>query len=152
MRRTHGLTNQEHFDKGLFPVLDSRNESFPDGESLNDLEDRAGRAIDELVMPHIWQSLREGKSDVDIALVSHGLCISELVASLLRRDEEVQRLHKQLYAGTYAGLLNTAWTRISVDCSVRIIVAFLLFLDNCQLNRLLKLENRSSSQKRTLHL
>jgi broad specificity phosphatase PhoE len=117
-KKIPGLSNQEHFDRDIFPILVGRDEKFPQGESLNDLKDRAEEAIDELVMPHVWQTLKEGKTDVDIALVSHGLCISELVAALVRKDSKVEQGGAEGLGGKYTGLLNTAWTRISIDTVV----------------------------------
>lgn len=98
---------QELYDKGIFPVLSGgRNVKFPEGESLNDLARRAEEAIAECVLPHI-------QSDSHIVIASHGLCISELVAALLRLDPDARR------DISYAGLLNTAWTRVVVTTRVR---------------------------------
>jgi len=82
---------------------------------LRDLEERAQKAISEIVLPHVWQALKDGKRDVEVALVSHGLCISELVAALVRKDTEVERKGGEALGGEYTGLLNTAWTRITID-------------------------------------
>ncbi|KAJ7634811.1 phosphoglycerate mutase [Roridomyces roridus] len=93
----------EMFLQGIFPVLKGRDEKFPQGESLNDLARRTDQAIAECVLPHL-----AAEGDVHIALASHGLCISELVASLLRLDPDSRR------DISYAGLFNTAWTRAVV--------------------------------------
>ncbi|KAE9394785.1 phosphoglycerate mutase-like protein [Gymnopus androsaceus JB14] len=97
-------TLEELFAKGIYPVLFERDEKFPGAESLNDLAARADEAITECIVPH----LRFGK-DHHIALVSHGLCISELIAALLRLDPDSRR------DISYKGLLNTAWTRVTVS-------------------------------------
>ncbi|KAJ3839643.1 phosphoglycerate mutase [Lentinula raphanica] len=97
-------TLDELFADGIYPVLYDRDEKFPSGESLNDLASRADRAIMECVIPHL-----KSEGDFHIALVSHGLCISELVAALLRLDPDSRR------DVSYKGLLNTAWTRVSVS-------------------------------------
>jgi len=67
----------QHMAEGKYPVLTHRNEKFPAGESLDDLEKRAEKAIQELVMPHVWKAAKEGRKGVHVAVVSHGLCISE---------------------------------------------------------------------------
>lgn len=108
-----GLSLEEHFAQGLYPVLHGRTERFPEGESLEDVAIRANQAIQDLVLPHLWKAAREGAKNVHVALVSHGICISELVAALLAKDASRQNPgHK------YRGLLNTAWARVSVDVKV----------------------------------
>ncbi|KAI0333657.1 phosphoglycerate mutase-like protein [Cubamyces sp. BRFM 1775] len=107
---TPGLTMEEHFARGLYPVLHERWEKFPEAESLDDLFDRAKKAIDELVMPNVWRAAKEGKKGVHIAIASHGLCISQLVVALLLKDES--GVHP---GDKYRGLQNTAWTRVTVD-------------------------------------
>ena len=111
--QTPGLSLEEHFAKGIWPVLHERSQNFPGGESLEDLAVRASKAIDELVMPHIWQAAREGKVGVNIALASHGLCISELIPALLVKDESGHHPGDK-----YKGLHNTAWTRVTVQVKV----------------------------------
>lgn len=114
MHVTPGLSLDEHFAQGIYPVLYERRQKFPEGESLDEVVKRAERAIDELVMPHVWEAARAGKKGVHIALVSHGICISELIPVLVMKDESRQHPgHK------WRGLLNTAWTRITVDVKVR---------------------------------
>jgi broad specificity phosphatase PhoE len=123
IKRISGLTDQEHFDQQFYPVLTDRDGKFPEGESLNDLARRANQALDELVFPHVYKALKDRKTSTDddvvnIALVSHGLCISEMVAALVRRDSEVQQNKTVIIGVTYSGLLNTAWTRASIDVPV----------------------------------
>lgn len=115
MEAKPGLSLEEHFAQGLYPVLHERWQKFPEGESLNDVVARAQQAIDELVMPHVWEAARQGKKDVHIAIVSHGIAISELIPVLVMKDES--RLHP---GHRWRGLLNTAWTRIAVDVKVRL--------------------------------
>ncbi|TFY82469.1 hypothetical protein EWM64_g1544 [Hericium alpestre] len=104
-----GLTLQEHFAKGIYPVLHGDREKFPEGESLVDLGERANQAVEDIILPHVWQAAREGKKDVHVAIVSHGLCISQMVAQLLKRNAG------GIDIKDYRGLLNTAWTRVAVD-------------------------------------
>jgi broad specificity phosphatase PhoE len=70
----------QQFTEGKYPVLAHRHEKFPQGETLDDLGRRAEKAIQELVMPHIWKAAKEGRKGVQVAVVSHGLCISEVHA------------------------------------------------------------------------
>lgn len=104
------LSLQEHYAQGIFPVLFSRIEKFPEGESLEDLSRRATQAINEVVMPHIWSAAREGVKGIHIAVVSHGLCISEMVPALLRKDHRGTPPENK-----YKGLKNTGWMRVTVD-------------------------------------
>ncbi|KAJ7100251.1 phosphoglycerate mutase [Mycena belliarum] len=97
-------TLEDLYKRGIFPILRSRDGKFPEGESLDDLARRAEQAIAEFVVPH----LAAGK-DLHIAIASHGLCISELVAALLRLDPHAPR------DKSYTGLLNTAWARAVVS-------------------------------------
>lgn len=98
-----GLTAEELMAEKIFPVLSTRADKFPEGESLEDLARRAEDAIAECVWPHV------GQDGVHVAIASHGLCISELIAALLCLDPESRR------DISYTGLLNTAWTRLTVS-------------------------------------
>ncbi len=108
-----GLSLEEQFAKGIWPVLHERSQKFPEGESVDDLYARASKAIDDLVMPHIWRAAREGKKGIHIGLASHGLCISELIPALLLKDESGKHPGDK-----YRGLRNTAWTRVTVEVEV----------------------------------
>jgi len=114
-QREPGLTDEEHWAKGVFPVLDGRKAKFPKGESLDDLRDRARQAIKELLVPIIRDIVKEKKEDVHVAFISHGLCISETVAALVALDYERRSKGLEVPDGRYTGLLNTAWTRATVD-------------------------------------
>lgn len=81
-----GMTLEEHYAQDLWPALRDRTSKFPEGESLEDVAVRATRAVDELIMPQVRLAAKEGKKNVHIAIVSHGLCISELVPALLQKD------------------------------------------------------------------
>lgn len=83
--------------------------------------DRAEKAVNELVLPHIRTAALEGRKNVHIALVSHGLCISKLVERLLLKDSETPQ------SGDFRGLLNTAWTRLEVKVRVCTIAASLSY-------------------------
>lgn len=108
-----GLSLEEHLERKLFPVLPSRAHKFPGGESLDDLAARAKQAVDDLLLPYVWSAARGGDHGLHVAIVSHGLCISELVPALLVRDQSgIHPGHR------YRGLLNTAWTRVTVTVKV----------------------------------
>ncbi|KAG6877089.1 hypothetical protein C0993_010325 [Termitomyces sp. T159_Od127] len=98
-----GETRESMIAKGVYPVPLLRSDKFEGGESLDDLAVRAEEAVRACVLPHV------GKGDVHVALASHGLCISEMVNAILRLDPKAD------HEGKYTGLLNTAWTRITVE-------------------------------------
>ena len=54
------------------------------GVILDDLEKRAERAIEEVIMPYVRAMLSECPRDVHVAIASHGLLIAEMVPLLLR--------------------------------------------------------------------
>ncbi|KLO15967.1 phosphoglycerate mutase-like protein [Schizopora paradoxa] len=99
------LPRDQLYERGVFPILYNREDGFPGGESLNDLQVRAERAIKDIVLPYV----KDGQEDIHIAIVSHGLCISELVSALVRLD------HFKTSNSDWTGLLNTAWTRVTLD-------------------------------------
>ncbi|KZT09136.1 phosphoglycerate mutase-like protein [Laetiporus sulphureus 93-53] len=105
-----GLSVEEHFARDIYPVLRERHQRFPEGESLDDLAERAQQAVDSLMMPYVWQAMKAGDKGIHVAIVSHGLCISELVTALLSRNASGVR-----HENKYKGLLNTAWTRVAVN-------------------------------------
>ncbi|KAK7044673.1 histidine phosphatase superfamily [Favolaschia claudopus] len=106
METPSDMTYEEMYAQGIFPILRGRDAKFPEAESLNDLAHRADSAIADCVVPHLAAA---ATAEVHIAIASHGLCISELVAALLRLDPDSRR------DISYAGLLNTAWTRATVS-------------------------------------
>lgn len=113
-----GLSDKEHWEKGIFPVPDGRKAKFPEGESLDDLKDRATQAVKELVVPIIKDAVKEKKENVHVAVVSHGLCISETVAAVVSLDYERRSKRLEVRDRKYAGLQNTAWTRATIDLTV----------------------------------
>ena len=127
----------QHYAEGKFPVLSGRAEKFPGGESIDDLAERASQAIEELVMPKVWKAVREGKKGVNVAVVSHGLCISEVrmiifhhkIAGMMVCIQLIPALLKKgsnLLSGMdYRGLMNTAWTRLTIDVEASFPFSFL---------------------------
>jgi len=67
------------------------------------------------VVPIIRDVVKEKKENVHVALVSHGLCICEMVAALVALDYERRSKGLEVPDREYAGLLNTAWTRATID-------------------------------------
>ncbi|KAI0004609.1 phosphoglycerate mutase-like protein [Russula compacta] len=99
---------EEEMAKGVFPTLHGNDEKYPEGESINDLAQRAKSAITAFVLPHVWRAAKEGQTGVHVAVVSHGLCISQMISELLKMNA------KQDKEGNYRGLENTAWTRVVI--------------------------------------
>lgn len=99
------MSLEEHYAKGIFPMQRTRNDKFPEGESLYDVALRAERVIDEILFPYFF-------TDTHIAVASHGLFIKELLHALLKRNKDGVD-HASLEQIQY-GLRNTAWTRVKV--------------------------------------
>ncbi|KAF8513760.1 histidine phosphatase superfamily [Gautieria morchelliformis] len=100
---TYDSEAQIDLERKVFPVLN--------GESLNDLELRVNRALEDLIMPWVYsdKSYGKGEGEVHLAVVSHGLCISELISALVKMDANGYGQGED-----YRGLVNTAWTRVTV--------------------------------------
>lgn len=121
-----GIPLETLFEQKIFPVLEGRDEKYPEAESLNDLALRAHVTIRECVLPHLPDAPipEDQHSGIHVALASHGLCIGELISALVALDPEADK------GQTHYGLLNTAWTR--VDIRVRVsILSHLLPLKEC---------------------
>ena len=93
------------------------------------MRDRAKQAVEELLIPIIRDAVKGMKKDVHVAFVSHGLCISEFVAALVSLDYERTSKGLEVPDREYTGLLNTAWTRVTIDLAVRIRLTFLVATD-----------------------
>ncbi|KAN0139780.1 Histidine phosphatase superfamily [Lactarius tabidus] len=93
------------------PIDDDR---FPGGESIKDLAVRARNALEKLVLPHVWQAAKEGKTGIHVAVVSHGLCISELISELLNWDGKKGRST----GSEYSDIPNAGWNRVVIDIEV----------------------------------
>ena len=106
---------EEEMAEGVYPTLHGSDEKFPQGESINDLADRAKRANTAFVLPHVWQAAKEGKTGIHVAVVSHGLCISQMISELLKLSARQDKVKD------YRGLLNTAWTRVAIEIEVRVL-------------------------------
>ena len=111
----------------VYETIRTRCDRFPGGESLDDLARRADEAVDALLWPHLddarayharnvdgeeegGREVGEGGLGYHVVFVSHGLCISEMVAAILRRGADPG-------AGVgirLRGLVNTGWTRLQI--------------------------------------
>lgn len=124
------LTLSLHYVRGKFPAIYTRTEKFPGGECLNDVAERADGAIDDILLPYVWQEA-EGGTPLTVAIVSHGLFIAELVACLVKRGCGYQ--DGACDARTLRGLKNTAWTKVQVNFKVCCYFLWSLFFDDDQL-------------------
>jgi broad specificity phosphatase PhoE len=117
---TPGLSVEEHIARDIYPTILSRSEKFPEGESLDDLAARAESAIREIILPHLWKAVEEGTKEgkVKLAIVSHGLCIREMIGALLRLGS-TERVLVNL-----RGMCNTAWTRVEIAVKVSLYFHF----------------------------
>jgi broad specificity phosphatase PhoE len=96
---------------GVYPAWYGDDDRFPGGESIKDLGERAKSALEKLVLPYVWQAAKEGTTGNRIAVVSHGLCIGEMISELLKRSAEQGRKFE-------SHLKNSAWTRVVIDIEV----------------------------------
>lgn len=62
----------------------------------------------------MWQAAKEGKTGIHVAIVSHGLCISELVSELLNWDGKKGRNT----GSEYGDIPNAGWNRVVIDIEV----------------------------------
>jgi broad specificity phosphatase PhoE len=68
---------------------------------MDDLADRAQQALRECVLCHLRDYASGGaEGDVHVVIVSHGLCISEVISALLRLDPHADKGKR------YTGLLD----------------------------------------------
>ncbi|KAG9227609.1 hypothetical protein CCMSSC00406_0000745 [Pleurotus cornucopiae] len=109
--RLPGLSLEDHFARGVYPIIYNRTEKYPEGESAIDLSRRAVQAVEDILLPYTQQDNPE--SQVHIAIASHGIFISEVVEALLRMDTESGLQHSP---NQYRGLSNTGWVRVRVEC------------------------------------
>ncbi|KAF7422519.1 hypothetical protein PC9H_010675 [Pleurotus ostreatus] len=105
--RLPGLSLEDHFARGVYPIIYNRTEKYPEGESAIDLSRRAVQAVEDILLPYTQQDNPE--SQVHIAIASHGIFISEVVEALLRMDTESGLQHSP---NQYRGLSNTGWVRV----------------------------------------
>lgn len=108
------LTISQHHAKGLFPAIYTRHQKFPGGECLEEVEERAAKVFDEILMQHVLNEADDGKQRT-VAVVSHGIFIAELISVIKKRDRsfignpDIKDLR---------GMKNTAWTKIQVQLTI----------------------------------
>ncbi|KAF4590184.1 hypothetical protein EYR40_009417 [Pleurotus pulmonarius] len=113
--RLPGLSLEEHFARGVYPIIYNRTEKYPEGESAMDLSRRAVQAVEDILLPYAQQDIPG--SQIHVAIASHGIFISEVVEALLRMDTESGLQHSpNQYPNQYRGLSNTGWVRVHVEC------------------------------------
>lgn len=104
-----GSTREAQYEQNIYPVFDTRGEAFPEGESMEDVAVRADTVVREYILPHVVHEQGNAADKVHIAMASHGLCISEVVAAIVRLDPEADKTKN------YRGLANTAWARVEIN-------------------------------------
>jgi broad specificity phosphatase PhoE len=97
-----------------------RLEKFLNGESLDDLAVRAQQAIQEIILPYVWEAAKTGFHGTHVAIVSHGLILSEIMTALLEKDA-LGRGQQMAFRGHK----NTAWSRVTI--TVKVMPATLLY-------------------------
>ncbi|KAJ6559146.1 histidine phosphatase superfamily [Mycena vulgaris] len=108
-KRDPDIPLAQHFEKGIYPSSLTRSERFPEGESLDDVRDRASQVWTDILLPYVQQAAREGDNDVHVAVISHGIFIKEALRALGKYDHTAD-----MTACDYQWLRNTAWARVVV--------------------------------------
>jgi broad specificity phosphatase PhoE len=111
--RKPGLSFEEHCSQALFPSPFSRTDRFRGGENLEEVANRAEQAVQEMLLPHVWQAAREGTTETHVAVITHGIYIGELIVALVQKGTK-----SGILQSWNDGLRNTAWTRVSVETMV----------------------------------
>ncbi|CAE6537640.1 unnamed protein product [Rhizoctonia solani] len=88
-----------------------RDGKFAGGESLDDVARRADEFFETYLAPIIKDSVHKPSGEVNVVVVSHGICIAETLGALKRR---CAHLDTNGWSGRFRGLHNTAWTRVSI--------------------------------------
>ncbi|KAH7103416.1 phosphoglycerate mutase-like protein [Auriculariales sp. MPI-PUGE-AT-0066] len=94
----------------IFPVQRGRTDSFPEGESRDDVRARGERVLSDIFMRHIWEARGRRPGEVRVAVVSHGVCIAELVEAFLGRVPQFLRRDNCWFRGVH----NTAFHELEV--------------------------------------
>lgn len=104
----------EQFERGIYPGSLSRSERFPEGESLDEVQERASKGWAEILLPYVQEKARQDNNQVHVAVISHGLFIKEAIRALAKYDRTAD-----LSACDYQWLRNTAWARVVVEMKVQ---------------------------------
>ncbi|KAF8139505.1 histidine phosphatase superfamily [Mycena galopus ATCC 62051] len=100
----------EQFNGGIYPRGLSRSERYPEGESQDDVQDRASKCWAEILLPYVQERAREDNGHIHVAVVSHGIFIKEALRALAKYDRTAD-----LSACDYQFLRNTAWARVVLE-------------------------------------
>ncbi|KAJ6477387.1 phosphoglycerate mutase-like protein [Mycena vitilis] len=109
-KRDPDMPLSDQFNEGIYPSALSRSEKFPEGESADEVQDRARKGWEEILWPHVREAAKECNGNVHVAVVSHGIFIKEIVRALAKRDHAVD-----ISACNYQWLRNTAWARVVIE-------------------------------------
>jgi broad specificity phosphatase PhoE len=112
-KRDPNIPLSDQFDRGIYPGSLSRSEKFPEGESRDDVQDRASKGWSDVLLPFVQQAAREGNDHVHVAVISHGIFIKEALSALAKYDRTAD-----MTACDYQWLRNTAWARVVVEVKV----------------------------------
>ncbi|KAJ7250832.1 histidine phosphatase superfamily [Mycena haematopus] len=111
-KRDPDIPLAEQFNGGIYPRALSRSEKFPEGESQNDVQDRASKCWAEILLPYVQEKAKDN-NHVHVAVVSHGVFIKEALRVLAKYD-----CTADLSACDYQFLRNTGWARVVVEVKV----------------------------------
>jgi broad specificity phosphatase PhoE len=137
------MSLSQHFARNIFPTLYGRQDSFPGGESKEDVCVRAKKFLEDVIMPCVWaeehpdeeHSEEERSSDdsdvlpvaerkaknekkrAHICIVSHGLFIPELIVLMALMDDEYKSKTQEV-RNNVRGMRNTDWTRVEFGFEV----------------------------------
>ncbi|KAJ7459901.1 histidine phosphatase superfamily [Mycena latifolia] len=109
-KRDPDIPLAQQFEAGIYPasLTPSRDERFPEGESLNDVQARARQVWADILLPYVETAHKE-ENHVHVAVVSHGIFIKEALRALAMYD-----CNSDITACNYQWLRNTAWARVDV--------------------------------------
>ncbi|CEL62446.1 Fructose-2,6-bisphosphatase TIGAR OS=Xenopus tropicalis GN=tigar PE=2 SV=1 [Rhizoctonia solani AG-1 IB] len=101
----------KRWGEGEWAQPEGRDGKFHGGESLNDVARRGDLFYETYLAPIIQEAAGKSAGEVNVVVVSHGICIAETLGALSRRCVEVDTNGS---SGKFRGLHNTAWTRVSI--------------------------------------
>ncbi|KAJ7095823.1 histidine phosphatase superfamily [Mycena belliarum] len=107
-QRDPNIPLAQQFKNGIYPTCLSRNEKFPNGESLAEVQIRACQVWEDILLPYVREA-EESDNHVHVAVVSHGIFIKEAVRALGRYDSNAD-----LTLLDHQSLRNTAWARVVI--------------------------------------
>lgn len=153
-----GVESGQMDSKGRYAPLRDRISKFSNGESSEDVARRADEFISEHIIHHVMASLPDDAKPLNIFVVSHGICIAELIAAFLRRDPANEYVNggdePRMLPESWRGLANTGWTRLEVSLYVSILFTALVastapdFGKTIRTQKLTHRRSRSSQKRR----